>query len=182
MYLQPAGRLTAEPPPADAPPSTFRYDPAHPTPTVGGRLLARNSGYRDDTALAEHADVLSFTSGPLDADMYVCGDPVVELADESDIPHFDVFVRISEVDTHGRSRNVSDGFCRFDAQPAGRSASSSTRSPTGSAPERGSGCSSPPGHIRATPATSAPVSRRSAAEGWSRRSTPFITGREARRS
>lgn len=119
MYLQPAGRLTAGPPPADAPPSTFRYDPAHPTPTVGGRLLARSSGYRDDTTLADRTDVLSFTSGPLDADMYVCGNPVVELAHESDIPHFDVFVRISEVDARGRSRNVSDGFRRFDAAPDG---------------------------------------------------------------
>lgn len=119
MYLHPAGRLTAAPPPADAPPSTFRYDPAHPTPTVGGRLLARNSGYRDDTALADRADVLAFTSGPLDADLYVCGNPVVELAHEADIPHFDLFVRISEVDARGRSRNVSDGYRRFDAAPGG---------------------------------------------------------------
>ncbi len=119
MYLQPAGSLTAAPPPADAPPSTFRYDPAHPTPTVGGRLLARNSGYRDDTALTERSDVLSFTSGPLDADLYVCGNPAVELAHESDIPHFDLFVRISEVDGRGRSRNVSDGYRRFDASPGG---------------------------------------------------------------
>jgi putative CocE/NonD family hydrolase len=117
MYLQPSGRLTAAPPPADAPPSTFRYDPAHPTPTMGGRLLARNSGYRYDTALGERADVLSFTSGPLDADLYVCGNPVVELAHESDVPHFDLFVRISEVDARGRSRNVSDGYRRFDDSP-----------------------------------------------------------------
>jgi hypothetical protein len=86
---------------------------------VGGRLLARKSGYRDDTALAERADVLSYTSGPLDADLYVCGNPVVELAHEADIPHFDLFVRISQVDARGRSRNVSDGYRRFDAAPGG---------------------------------------------------------------
>lgn len=119
MYLQPGGRLTAAPPPADAAPSTFRYDPAHPTPTVGGRLLARLSGYRDDSVLAQRSDVLAFTSGPLDADLYVCGSPVVELAHESDIDHFDVFVRISEVDGRGRSRNVSDGYRRFTAAPEG---------------------------------------------------------------
>ncbi|WP_442930374.1 CocE/NonD family hydrolase [Mycobacterium sp. NBC_00419] len=119
MYLQPAGRLAATPPATDAAPSTFRYDPADPTPTVGGRLLARISGYRDDTALAQRGDVLSFTSGPLDADLYVCGNPVIELAHESDIGHFDLFVRISEVDARGRSRNVSDGYRRFTANPDG---------------------------------------------------------------
>ncbi|BBZ75284.1 hydrolase [Mycolicibacterium anyangense] len=119
MYLQPAGRLAAAPPPGDGTPSTFRYDPADPTPTLGGRLLARTSGYRDDTALAQRGDVLSFTSGPLDSDLYVCGNPVIELAHESDIAHFDLFVRISEVDARGRSRNVSDGYRRFTANPDG---------------------------------------------------------------
>ena len=39
-------------PAADAEPSTFRYDPTDPTPTVGGRLLSRQAGYRDDSTLA----------------------------------------------------------------------------------------------------------------------------------
>jgi predicted acyl esterase len=47
----------------------------------------------------------------------VCGSPIIELAYETDNDHFDVFVRISEVDTRGRSRNVSDGFRRFSAIP-----------------------------------------------------------------
>ena len=183
MYLQPAGRLAAAPPPADAPPSSFRYDPAHPTPTVGGRLLARNSGYRDDTALGERADVLSFTSGPLDADLYVCGNPVVELAHECRHPA----LRPVRPDQRGRrARALPQRQRRIPPvrrlRRAGRSASSSTRSRTGSAPERGSGCSSPAGRIRASPATSAPVSRRSPAGGWSRRRTPSITGRVACRS
>ena len=38
----------------------------------------------------------------------------MELAHSSDNPHADLFVRISEVDTKGRSRNVSDGFVRLD--------------------------------------------------------------------
>ncbi|WP_082135644.1 CocE/NonD family hydrolase [Mycobacterium sp. EPa45] len=119
LYLQPGGRLAAAPPPADAAPSTFRYDPADPTPTVGGRLLSRRSGYRNDAPLAERADVLSFTSGPLDADLYVLGEPVIELAHHADIDHVDVFVRISEVDDRGRSRNVSDGYRRLSAPAQG---------------------------------------------------------------
>jgi putative CocE/NonD family hydrolase len=119
LHLQPAGRLAAAPPPADAPPSSFRYDPADPTPTVGGRLLTQKAGYQDDSALARRADVLSFTSGPLDADLYVFGNPVVELAHEADIDHVDLFVRVSEVDARGRSRNVSDGYRRLSGPEQG---------------------------------------------------------------
>ncbi len=98
--------------------SSFRYDPAHPTPTIGGRLLSRASGYTDDSALAQRSDVLSFTTTPLAAALFVYGHPVVELDYQTDNPHFDVFVRVSEVDERGRSRNVSDGFRRFDTAPA----------------------------------------------------------------
>ena len=119
LYLQPGGRLAATPPPADGIASTFRYHPGDPTPTLGGRLLSQHSGYRDDTALARRADVLSFTSGPLDADLYVFGSPVVELAHTADIDHVDLFVRVSEVDAQGRSRSVSDGYRRLTAPPPG---------------------------------------------------------------
>jgi putative CocE/NonD family hydrolase len=119
LHLQPAGRLAPAVPPPDAAPSSFRYDPADPTPTVGGRLLNQQSGYQDDSALAGRTDVLSFTSGPLDADLYVFGSPVVELAHETDIDHVDLFVRVSEVDARGRSRNVSDGYRRLTAPEHG---------------------------------------------------------------
>ena len=118
FYPQTGRRLgTAAPPPAQAATSTFRYNPADPTPTVGGRLLTRNSGCRDDTALGMRDDVLTFTTAPLDSEICVYGHPVVELDHLSDNPHFDVFVRVSEVDARGRSRNVSDGFRRFNTQP-----------------------------------------------------------------
>ena len=119
LHLAPGGRLETDPPPSSATPSMFRYDPADPTPTVGGRLLTRDSGYRDDARLAQREDVLSFTGSPLQAPMWVCGHPAVELAYETDTPHFDVFVRLSEVDPNGRSRNVSDGFGRFSSAPDG---------------------------------------------------------------
>ncbi|OBG13368.1 hydrolase [Mycolicibacterium celeriflavum] len=109
-YLQPGGRLGDAVPPETAAPSTFTYNPAHPTPTVGGRLLSREGGYRKDISLAQRADVLSFTGDRLPADLYVVGTPVVELSHSCDNPHNDVFVRVSEVDAKGRSRNVSDGY------------------------------------------------------------------------
>ncbi len=119
LYLLPGGRL------ADAPPTqqasvTFRYDPADPTPTVGGRLLSPDAGYREDSRLARRDDVLSFTGDPLTAELCVQGNPVVELRHCADIPHVDLFVRVSEVDARGRSRNVSDGYRRLTSpQPNG---------------------------------------------------------------
>ena len=120
LYLQPGGGLVETPPsPAVSSSASFRYDPADPTPTIGGRLLSPDGGYRDDTALAARRDVLSFTSDVLTDDLYVHGNPVAELAHSSDNPHVDVFVRISEVDPKGRSRNVSDGYRRLDGTPHG---------------------------------------------------------------
>jgi uncharacterized protein len=122
LYLQPNGGLAEAPPPTAAPSANFRYDPTDPTPTIGGRLLSPNSGYRDDTQLANRHDVLSFTSDPLTDDLCVQGSPVAELTHTSDNPHVDVFVRISEVfqvnGANGRSRNVSDGYRRLAHHPS----------------------------------------------------------------
>ncbi|MEO8815094.1 MAG: CocE/NonD family hydrolase [Mycobacterium sp.] len=112
--LHSGGRLTAEATPEKSTGSlSFSYDPADPTPTVGGRLLAPGGGYRTDDALARRADVLSFTGDTLTEDIRVAGSPVIELAHTSDNPNADLFVRVSEVGADGRSRNVSDGYRRL---------------------------------------------------------------------
>ncbi len=56
--------------------------------------------------------MLSFTGDALAQDLYVVGIPVLELSHSCDNPHNDLFVRVSEVDAKGRSRNVSDGYRR----------------------------------------------------------------------
>jgi putative CocE/NonD family hydrolase len=115
-YLQPGGGLAATPPATAAASDesvSFRYDPAEPTPTVGGPLLSPNSGYRNDRRLARRDDVLSFTGDALTEDLYVFGSPAVELAHTSDNPHGDLFGRVSEGDAGGRSRNVSEGYRRL---------------------------------------------------------------------
>jgi uncharacterized protein len=117
-YLQPGGRLGDAVPPDTAPDVTFTYDPADPTPTIGGRLLSPEGGYRRDDALAERSDVLVFTGDALSQDIYVVGNPVLELTHSCDNPHNDLFVRVSEVDAKGRSRNVSDGYLRGTSDSA----------------------------------------------------------------
>jgi uncharacterized protein len=118
-YLWPGGVLASEPPPPDAPPSRFTYDPSDPTPTIGGRLLSTAAGYRDDSRLAQRHDVVSFTGPMLSQGLEIIGTPYVELAHSSDNPHTDIFVRVSEVDRPGRSRNVSDGYLRVAPNQTG---------------------------------------------------------------
>jgi uncharacterized protein len=113
LYPQPGGVLSGPPAPAGAEPASFTYDPAHPTPTIGGRSLVPPYGYADDSALAERPDVLAFTGTPLPEPLEVFGAPVAELAHRTTGPA-DLFVRISEVDPQGRSQNVSDAFVRLD--------------------------------------------------------------------
>jgi putative CocE/NonD family hydrolase len=117
LYPHPESVLAAQPCP---PGSTLRlvYDPADPTPTIGGRLLMGSAaGRRDDSALAERADVLAFTGAPLASAIEVIGVPYVELAHTTDTVSADVAVRISEVDPKGASRNISDGYVRVGSRP-----------------------------------------------------------------
>lgn len=112
LYLQPTGRIGDAVPPETAPSSAFTYNPAKPTPTLGGRLLSPEAGYRKDQQLAERPDVLCFTGDRLATDLYVVGTPVLELSHSCDNRHHDLFVRLGEVDAKGVSRNVSDGYIR----------------------------------------------------------------------
>ena len=59
--------------------------------------------------------MLAFTSTTLTQDLCVYGTPVIELVHTSDNPHVDLFLRVSEVDAKGRSRNVSETYRRLDA-------------------------------------------------------------------
>jgi uncharacterized protein len=113
LHLGPHLDLSAEPPAGDAPASSFVYDPTRPTPTVGGPLLGLRC-IKDDTELADRPDVASWTTPVLEHDLEVVGTPVLELVHESDNPHADLFARISEVGTDGRSHNVTEGFARLD--------------------------------------------------------------------
>jgi uncharacterized protein len=114
-YLATDAELTTTAP-IKADTTTFRYDPADPTPSVGGRLMAASAGSKDNTELEQRADVLTFTGPPLrNAPLNVLGTPVVELFVESDNPHADLFVRLCDVDERGRSFNLTDQIVRLPA-------------------------------------------------------------------
>ena len=112
FYLHPRATLASDRPAADGAVAGFVFDPADPTPSLGGRLLFSPNGYQEDSALAARDDVVTFTSAPLTEALEVIGVPRVELAHRTDIGWADVWVRISEVGEDGRSHNVSDGYVR----------------------------------------------------------------------
>jgi hypothetical protein len=117
LYLQPRGELDDVPPTRTAGPLTFSYDPADPTPAVGGQVVnPAIGGYRDNRKLEQRDDVLTFTGPPLTSALEVIGTPVVELVHHTDNSHADLFVRLCEVTSDGRSRNVSDGFQRLNPE------------------------------------------------------------------
>ncbi|MCL5998974.1 MAG: CocE/NonD family hydrolase [Chloroflexi bacterium] len=120
-YLQPEAALTTNMPPASQA-SQFRYDPADPTPNVGGATndtLGRGTGAQDNRKLEARPDVLVFTSPPLERDTDIIGPVTAELFIKSSLEHTDFFVRLCDVHPDGKSMNVCDGLLRlFPGRPA----------------------------------------------------------------
>jgi putative CocE/NonD family hydrolase len=112
-YLAAGGRLDDDAP-AEPGATSFRYDPMDPTPSVGGRVLARSAGARDNTALEARDDVRTFTTPPLRQPVEVRGGVRVRLFVESDNPYADIFLRLCDVGPDGRSVNITDRLVRLD--------------------------------------------------------------------
>ncbi|GAA2642121.1 CocE/NonD family hydrolase [Paractinoplanes durhamensis] len=112
--LHPEGGLGLGPAPVCAP-SRYVYDPADPTPALGGPALDPKSGPVDNTEHERRADVLTFTSVALTEAVEVLGEPVATIALRSDRANTDLFVRICDVHPDGKSWTVCDGIRRVDA-------------------------------------------------------------------
>jgi putative CocE/NonD family hydrolase len=96
----------------------FRYDPAHPTPAVGGpRLNGAVAGVRDNRPLEARPDVLVYTSEPMAAPLEALGPVRVVIRTTSSTPSFDVFARVCDVAPNGRSENLCDGLVRVAGEP-----------------------------------------------------------------
>jgi putative CocE/NonD family hydrolase len=97
---------------------TYLSDTLHPVPTVGGAnfmpglLLGRNSGPKEQRAVEERADVLTFTSEPLGEDTEVTGLVEARLWVSSTGASADWTARLCEVDADGKSIGLVDGIYR----------------------------------------------------------------------
>lgn len=111
-HLAPGGGLR-QAPGTQAPPTSFTYDPAEPTPSLGGpKLERRGAGPVDNRVLEARDDVLVFTSAVLDADVEVIGEVTAEVWIRADRPSCDLFVRLCDVDERGRSLNICDDLVK----------------------------------------------------------------------
>jgi hypothetical protein len=88
----------------------YRYDPADPTPSVGGPIMITGKPVNDNRKLESRADVITYTSAPLDATVEAIGPTRVELWARASEPHFDLFARVCDVDAQGASWNVCDAL------------------------------------------------------------------------
>jgi putative CocE/NonD family hydrolase len=111
FHLQPDGTLSIKDSTESAP-DRYRYDPADPTPAIGGVRLAPGvkAGRVDNTELEARPDVLTYTTEVLIQDVEIIGEVSAEIWFRSSLPFADVFVRLCDVDEKGRSYNVCDGL------------------------------------------------------------------------
>lgn len=121
-YLHPDGRLVRERP--HAAPITFRFDPAHPVPTIGGNLssvagLLEAGGFdqrcrantlfaTDRLPLSERRDVLVYQTEPLSEAVEVTGPVEVKLFVSSSAVDTDFTAKL--LDVYPRSTDYPLGF------------------------------------------------------------------------
>jgi putative CocE/NonD family hydrolase len=115
LWLAGDGRLQeSEPASGAAGADRYRYDPAEPTPSLGGPGLLARDPVRDNRWLETRSDVLTYTTAPLPAPLEAIGAVRVELWARASSPYFDLFARVCDVDASGASWNVCDALQRVD--------------------------------------------------------------------
>jgi hypothetical protein len=116
-YLRSDGALSPEAP-GDEAPDEFVYDPDDPAPTIGGptslpaRMMRSNSGPLDLRRLEDRADVLVYTSSPLEQPLEVTGALSVILHAATNALDTDFVAKLSDVQPDGRSLIVAEGILR----------------------------------------------------------------------
>ena len=113
LWLAAGGRLQDTEPTGDpGSGDRYRYDPADPTPSLGGPVLLAREPVIDNRALEARPDVLTYTTAPLPETVEAIGPVRVELCVRASSPHFDLFARVCDVDADGASWNVCDALAR----------------------------------------------------------------------
>ncbi len=112
FYFHNDGQLRTTPPPPDASPVSYLYDPTDPVPTVGGANLVLMSGNHDQRNIETRPDVLLFEYGPLDEPLAVAGRIWVTLYASSDRVDTDFTAKLTDVYPDGQSILLCDGIVK----------------------------------------------------------------------
>lgn len=118
LYLQPGGALSGSPPPADGAPESFTYDPADPTPALGGSRFdpfdpALPVGPQDLRPVESRGDVRTWSTPALANALRINGPVRARLFFSSDRPDTDLCVRLTDVHPDGRSVLLTQGIRRL---------------------------------------------------------------------
>ncbi len=110
-----AGMLSTEIPGNESSES-YAYDPLHPVPTTGGPLCCDSEhlapGPKDQRAVEDRPDVLSFSTPPLAHDTEVTGPVTVELFAKSSAVDTDFTAKLVDVWPNGFAQNLTEGIVR----------------------------------------------------------------------
>ena len=111
------GRLSLDPPRAGEPADHYLYNPIDPVPTCGGAHLhgipgVFATGVQEQGSVETRADVLVYTSEPLEQDTEVTGQVSVTLWAVTSAPDTDWTAMLVDVHPDGRAYNVCDGIVR----------------------------------------------------------------------
>lgn len=102
--------------PGNESPQTYTYDPANPVSTIGGRLCCGNNqlppGPADQRPNEARADVLVFSTPPLEKDTEVTGFIRAKLYASTSAVDTDFTALLADVDPSGYSRFLTDGVVR----------------------------------------------------------------------
>lgn len=127
LFLQAHGRLSDRLPQRHAPQDHYLYDPADPTPALGGPLFRNEAGPEDNRPLEARPDVLTYTGPPLIRNVDVIGPVSLTLFASSSLEHTDFFARLCDVHPDGRSINICEGIFRLAPGKGERLADGSVR-------------------------------------------------------
>lgn len=116
-YLQPQQHLLDRIAP-DLQRDQYHYDPADPTPALGGPSLDAIAYSVDNAKLEARSDVLTYTSAPLVKHRDLIGSITAELYVSSSAPSADFFVRLCDVDANDVSKNICDNLQRIKIKSA----------------------------------------------------------------
>jgi uncharacterized protein len=109
------GVIITYPIPAEVP-DIFTYDPANPVPTVGGPLccdvIHLPAGPRDQKEVESRADVLVYSTPPLDNDVEVTGPVTLDLFAKSSAVDTDFTAKLVDVWPNGFAQNLTEGIIR----------------------------------------------------------------------
>ncbi|MGK7899731.1 MAG: CocE/NonD family hydrolase [Xenococcus sp. (in: cyanobacteria)] len=87
------------------------HDPWRPVPALGGHS-SFPGGSCDRSNLDCRSDILTYTSAPLESDLQIAGEVIVELYCEADCPSFDLSVVLSQVHPDAKVFNFTQGYIR----------------------------------------------------------------------